>query len=402
MNDLTIQQIEREIVALRELARDRRFGEFWAAVRTVRDLFRARIPPDGRERLWSDFNAICDHVATGRKEWEEQARANAARLDLMITNLRDRHLPNFVAPERPVGADLWAAAEEVSRAFKELKPLTKADGERLWERFNAVRDEAGRARGKEADRSAYKRRLIEEKLNSIALVRHASTSEQVREAGVALGEVLRAMKTGWDGFEGWGYRLLHGPGRMTKADHDACWARWLEVKELVEQRRAALQGRAYDSIRSSAGDAYNTAVRGDPYEAQGQVKACQAELRDAYLTRDQRTEIRRVLDDAWERASARIGEMKEEKRRRAEQWRRDTHERIDRWSSLIDKNDGVIDRIEDQIRECQRMLGDAKTDEFADRVRGWIDEKYDKIADIRSTNRELQEKIREAERRLSE
>jgi hypothetical protein len=189
---------------------------------------------------------------------------------------------------------------------------------------------------------------------------------------------------------------------MSKADHDACWERWLQVKELVEQRRAALQGRAYDSIRSSAGDAYNTAVRGDPHEAQGQVKACQAELRDAFLTRDQRAEIRRILDDAWERTSARIGEMKEEKRRRAEQWRRDTHERIDRWSSLIDKNEGVIDRIEDQIRDCQRMLDDAKTDDFADRVRGWIDEKYSNIADIRSTNRELQEKIRDAERRLSE
>lgn len=85
-----------------------------------------------------------------------------------------------------------------------MKPLIKADRERLWARFNAVRDEAGRVRGKEADQSAYKRRLIEEKLNSIALVKHASTAEQVREAGAALGEVLRAMKTGWDGFQGWG------------------------------------------------------------------------------------------------------------------------------------------------------------------------------------------------------
>jgi hypothetical protein len=103
MNDVTVQQIEREIVTLRELARDRRFGEFWAAVRTVRDLFRARIPPDARERLWSDFSAICDKVAAGKEEWEAQARANASRLEMMITNLRDRHLPNFVVPERHVG-----------------------------------------------------------------------------------------------------------------------------------------------------------------------------------------------------------------------------------------------------------------------------------------------------------
>jgi hypothetical protein len=402
MSDVTVQEIEREIDTLRALARDRRFGEFWGAVRTVRDLFQARIPAEARERLWSDFSSICDRVAAGRQEWEAQGRANAARLDIMITSLRDRHLPSFLMPERHVGADFRAAAEEVGRAFKELKPLLKADRERLWERFNAVRDEAGRARGKEADQSAYKRRLIEEKLNSIALVRHASTAEQVREAGDALGEVLRAMKTGWDAFDGWGYRLLHGPGRMTKADHDACWQRWRDVKELVEQRRTALQERAYASTRSSAGDAYNTAVRGDPYEAQAQVKACQAEVRDAYLTREQRAEIRGVLDDAWERASSRIGEMKAEKRRRADQWRRDTHERIDRWSALIGKNEGVIDRIEAQIGDCQRMLDDAKSDDFADRVRGWIEEKYGKIADIQSTNRELQEKIRDAERRLSE
>jgi len=40
------------------------------------------------------------------------------------------------------------------------------------------------------------------------------------------------------------------------------------------------------------------------------------------------------------------------------------------------------------------MEANARTPEFASKVRSWIEEKYRKIEDFRATNRELEEKIR--------
>jgi hypothetical protein len=47
------------------------------------------------------------------------------------------------------------------------------------------------------------------------------------------------------------------------------------------------------------------------------------------------------------------------------------------------------------------MESSAKSHDFAERVRGWIDEKTAKIRDIQRTNRELEEKIRSAKSKLS-
>jgi hypothetical protein len=46
------------------------------------------------------------------------------------------------------------------------------------------------------------------------------------------------------------------------------------------------------------------------------------------------------------------------------------------------------------------MERDARTSDFADRVRGWISEKHDKIYDIERRNRELEDKISSARYKL--
>ena len=83
------------------------------------------------------------------------------------------------------------------------------------------------------------------------------------------------------------------------------------------------------------------------------------------------------------------------------EWRNRMEDNVDRWSSLIQKNEDVISRIENQIDHCQDLEQDARSSDFAYTVRGWIEEKYQKINDIRQTNRELEEKIRSVQNKLN-
>ena len=74
---------------------------------------------------------------------------------------------------------------------------------------------------------------------------------------------------------------------------------------------------------------------------------------------------------------------------------------VERWTELMEKNENVVASLEDQIEKCEEMESTARSEEFADTVRGWIEEKLDKIRDIRRTNEELEERIRSVKNRLS-
>jgi len=54
----------------------------------------------------------------------------------------------------------------------------------------------------------------------------------------------------------------------------------------------------------------------------------------------------------------------------------------------------------DRLGAIEEMELSARSTEFAERVRGWIEEKLDKIRDIRRTNQELEKRIESAKGQL--
>ena len=74
---------------------------------------------------------------------------------------------------------------------------------------------------------------------------------------------------------------------------------------------------------------------------------------------------------------------------------------VERWSELHEKNEDVIAMLEQQIEECEDMEANARTEDFAETVRGWIEEKLEKIRNIRRTNEALEEKIESVKDKLS-
>jgi hypothetical protein len=117
-------------------------------------------------------------------------------------------------------------------------------------------------------------------------------------------------------------------------------------------------------------------------------------MRGKIITVDQVAEVRRLLDKAWEHATGKQHE-------RHQDWRERQLEKVRRKKDLIERSEVAIGGIRDQIEHCQEIEAGARTGDFAEQVRGWIEEKYSWIESKREFIEELEEQIREIESRLT-
>jgi DNA-binding transcriptional regulator GbsR (MarR family) len=71
--------------------------------------------------------------------------------------------------------------------------------------------------------------------------------------------------------------------------------------------------------------------------------------------------------------------------------------RAGRWHDWVEKNDELIETLQDEIDECEELERNARTEEFADKIRARIEAKSQKISDLERMNGELESKIAEVE-----
>jgi predicted RNase H-like nuclease (RuvC/YqgF family) len=73
---------------------------------------------------------------------------------------------------------------------------------------------------------------------------------------------------------------------------------------------------------------------------------------------------------------------------------------IGRLRDWVEQNENMIETLQGEIDRCEELEWDARTEEFAERVRGRIEAKSLKISDLESRNEQLETKIAETESRL--
>jgi hypothetical protein len=323
------------------------------------------------------------------------AQANAEQIEGMIEALQScLHAPSANYQE------FWNQVKEINKLFRTLKPILAADRQRLWEQLGHLCEEAKEQQAESRRNwesrksiSANKRSLVESKIREAYYqAKGGSTPSELGKAGQLLREALEWMKNGWSGFNIPTQLTAFDDGKMTKADHDACWERWQEANEMLHDRRRDLGDYHFDHYRSEAEDAIGIAEY-DPKRAKEKVKAIQQSMHGKIMTGEQFTEIRRLLDKAWEHASGKQNE-------RHEEWEEHQQGKIEKKRDLIRHAEETIDRIEEQIDHCRDLEADARSDDYAEMVRGWIEEKYDVIAGKRRFIADLEEQIREIESRL--
>lgn len=228
--------------------------------------------------------------------------------------------------------------------------------------------------------------------------------DDIARAKELLYEALDWMKNGWGGFSVTTemlQSLTSNEGRMLKEDRDACWEQWLEAKQRIEVQKESLWTVDFSRLSDEASAVCSEARGGDPYEALRLVKQIQSELKLTQMRGSQRQVVKDLLNTAWDLAIARIDASREEKRRKREEWLSRCEDNIQRWTDLIHKNEGIISRLEGQISDLESQISGSSSESFADRARGWIEEKYQKISDIGASNTELERKISDVKSRMT-
>lgn len=395
--------IEHEIENLQEFGSQCKYHEFWARSKQIVEMFKTLKPlfREDRERLWSRYSNICETVRCEMASRREEAKSNTSKIEHEIENLRynhtDSNAPLFTT--RYHYREFWSHAKEVSEMFKSLR-LLREDRERLWSSYRGICDDVLRKQDEERHESSRNREIIESLItDAYHQAGGSSDKKELDKAKSMQSETLRLMKE----------------RRLLREDREHCWKYWREANEKMFWKRHELQESNFLHAKEEASGCLNTAHYGDPYEALGKIKEVQRAMRGVYMSKDQRHEIQDILGDAWSKATSRIGEIKEEKRRRQEEWlrRKDEKERkyqewrertesnIQRWENNIEKSEYTISKVEANIDKLEDMAANARTDEYADRVRGWIEENYSTIQDIKESIREWEEKIYSARVKLN-
>jgi len=198
--------IEVELRSLAAAHRDgdtnRHFGAFWGQVKQVSDLFKTLKPlrREDRERLWTEFSALCEAVKKDQQDFDKESKANASAIESELGSLASGHWAGFM--RRDYGA-FWEHAKEISHTFKTLKPIRREDRERLWQKFSGLCEET---RSKQNDENENRR--IKSKIHRDSILDEAehatltflgtidelkAAGNRLREAGLLLSKYKHEM-----------------------------------------------------------------------------------------------------------------------------------------------------------------------------------------------------------------
>ena len=346
------------------------------------------------------------------EQWDEQEKANADALEQQIEALS---LHGSASPELQDG-EFWARAKEISSIFKTLRPLQKTDQDRLWARFSRICEEMKVTQEQEReyrrDQSSQKRNQIEAKIEEVhSLATSAEDVDGLSKAKGSLDELLAWLRNDQSSAEvteaadtsaeSSSSDEASNEVRLLREDRQACWVKWREVNDIIQRRRQEMWDSNYHELKTEAAEALKISCDGNPYDGLAAVREIQENMRAAQMSKSQREEIRQLLNDAWEKSMVRVNEVSEERKIKHQEWLDRMEGHLERWTDLMRKNEDVIARLEDQIHHLEEEANNARTDEYAERVQGWIGEKRQKIKDIQETNRGLEEKINSVKDRIA-
>ncbi|MFW6143811.1 MAG: hypothetical protein ACOC4Z_02770 [Patescibacteria group bacterium] len=386
------KKLARELRTLEsELENDTR--QFWGHVKEINNLFKTLKPLRQRQReeLWNKLGQLCTRA---KEKMAKQSKANAAQIKEGLDRIEQK------LNRQEIG-DFWGGVSEVNTLFKTLKPLNQDDRKRLWNRLSRLCEEAKKQQEREKRHSRQKAELVEDKIREVVfLTRAANDHQTLNQARERLNTALDWMKKGWEGFnvatEMFEEMIMLNNGVLLQEDREKCWEKWKSAKQAIQYKYRELCRQDYNQFKSQAYNILEQAAS-EPKEAKRRVKQTHQELSNVRLAKQQANEIYKILDQAWEKASRILDKQYED---REGEWLDQMRSHISRWNELLEKNRRIIADLERQIDECEEMAASAQTEEFATKVRGWIEEKYRKIQDIEQTNRELEEKIHSVNRKI--
>ncbi|MBK8127618.1 MAG: hypothetical protein IPK53_01385 [bacterium] len=321
---------------------------------------------------------------------EGDAAENLAQLAAAIAALDRGHMQNGVRQYK----EFFDHAKEVGALFKTLKPLPHADRERLWQEFSALCDDVRVQQNSEREEQKLASLELRGKLEAQLIeLQQNSGNAKFADDFNALADKLKHIREAFTGTK-------DHPGPLVPKDREALWKLWKATDDSVWAQRKAVREDNYAQGKEHMQSCSELAATGDPFDCHKKIKELRPWQRSAELSREQRDEIRKALDAAWEIAAARIEGERAERKKQYEQWTERTSGLVAEWEDKLVKMRDFRVRLEEQIARLNDMERNARTDEFANQVAGWREEKEAKLADVDSKIAQLAEKIDSVKKRL--
>mgnify|MGYP001592175745 CR=1 FL=1 len=318
--------------------------------------------------------------------YKEKSSENASQIKREIERLRYNHcVPNSPTLDpNYLYRDFFNHAKEITELFKTLKPIIKDDRERLWSEYRNLCDKVSSKQNTERNESSRNRGNLEALINdAYHKANGAGNREGLDSARAFLTEILGYMKE----------------KRLLKNDREYLWENWVRASGKLKSSRERIQRDGYIIAKHNA-EGCSDYINENPYDALKRIKEVQSEIKGMYMNREQRGEVYEILNRIWESASSKIGVIKEEKRKKQEDWKERTGGNIERWEKNVEKAEDTISHIKDNITKLEDEAANARTDEHTERVRGWIEEGYQKISDIENSISGWEERISSVKEKL--
>lgn len=324
---------------------------------------------------------------------EQKSTAPVTLLEEAIEQLRERS----VTVKETGYREFWSSAREILERFKTLKPLAPADRQRLWEVYREVCDAVHSRQVEERhslrEESQAKRGVLEAQITE---ARGFLTSEAefgaVTRARDLLMAAMQQMKSHTEAIPRESAMENQDgthPVRLLKDDREAVWKQWQEVRGML----AEIQLKWQREFQARAIGLKESAENGEPAGILKQIRELQQEIFKVGLSRDQREALRGTLNDAWKIAINRLQVLREERRTRHAEWKTRMQENLRRWNEQVERREKTLEHLRGQIEKLEGMLETARSDDHAERVRGWMSETETKLRNAEETLVSLREKI---------
>lgn len=341
---------------------------------------------------------MSESMAEEWARWLEQETSNIRTLEQRIEELTSNH-------ESPSGLsyrEFWTETEEIVSLFETLAPIPESERERLKDKFDRICREAKKKQQQEwkdrLSQSGQNRTIIEEKISEAASLADSGPEDikiLTRAQGL-LKDALSKLKSNApddDGNESTGLALL-------REDRQACWDKWREANDTIHTRRLAVWQANYESIRPEASAALDEAEEGDSQQALEKVKKAQRRLKTLPLTREQRDEIRDILNKAWDVAIFKVNEIRDAKRRKYEEWIGRMEGQMEELTAQFRQNEENAVRLQGEVDQLKEAIQEIKSREYGDTIREHITKKREQIKELEVINRQLEGKIQSVKNRL--
>lgn len=330
-------------------------------------------------------------------ETTEQLNFNLAEINKKKIEDEIARLKSFINNEtgKKNYREFWELSHYLNSMFKLLKPIQ--DRENLIKEFAELRDatKLQETADREVRRkeSAEKRKNLESQLEEInSLIASAKDYAELDKTRELLQQPLAVLRGG-SASENGQEKSNTADDVLVREDKDALWEIWRNANEAVKQKRISLEEVIFQKIKADILEIQKEAETGNPHEALRKIKEVQSDPATYKFSKNFREELKASLNAAFEIAIKKIKNIRDENKRKRQEWVSRMDSNVARWTELLEKNLTIISGLEAQINKLQEDIANAKTPEFAERIKSWIDEKTNKIEDIKQTNLKLEEKI---------